>query len=142
MRLILGQMYGETAPSQLVSPTFYADAHIQKGQSLPIDNRHQDRGIYVVSGRVQIAKDTFESGRLLVLRPGDPISVNALEDTQLLLLGGDPLDGPRHIWWNFVSSSLEKLEHAKDEWARADWENGLFKLPPADNQEYAPLPKR
>ena len=140
VKLILGSMYGEQVDAHLHTPTFYADAIIAKGQSLPFDQRHQDRGIYVSRGRIKVGKDEFDAGQLLVLRPGDAHSIHALENAQVLLLGGDPMDGPRHIWWNFVSSSAEKLEHAKQEWKKADWENGMFQLPQADIQEFIPAP--
>lgn len=140
VRLILGELYGARAPAKLSSPLFYADADIGAGQSLPLDQRHMDRAVFVVSGTITLGKDTFESGQLLVLRPGDALSLTATRDARVLLLGGDPLEGPRHIWWNFVSSSLEKLEHAKHQWQQEDWEQGQFTLPPSDNAEHIPLP--
>ena len=140
VRVILGDLYGERAPSKTASPLFYADAIVKAGHSLPLDQRHMDRAVFVLSGTVTLAKDRFEKGQLLVLRPGDPLSLTAVTDAQLLLLGGDPLEGPRHIWWNFVSSSEEKLEHAKREWQAEDWDNGQFTLPPTDKDEHIPLP--
>ena len=82
---------------------------------------HEERGIYIVEGTVEIAGDVFEAGQLLVFRPGDPITVSARAPARLMLLGGEPMDGPRHIWWNFVSSSKERIEQAK-----ADWQAGRF----------------
>lgn len=138
--LILGEMYGERAPSEVFSPMFYADAQIKAGASLPLDNRDQDRAVYVFSGAIELAGEVYEAGRMLVLRPGDALSLKAVQDSRLMLLGGDPLDEPRHLWWNFVSSSLEKLEQAKQDWREGDWENGRFQLPPSDKDEFIPLP--
>ena len=77
--------------------------------------------IYIVSGSVDIAGDAFEAGRLLVFQPGDRISILALSNARLMIVGGDPMDGPRHIWWNFVSSSKDRIDAAK-----ADWKAGKF----------------
>ena len=79
---------------------------------------------------------------MATFRPGDDLSLKAGEQgARLLLLGGETLNGPRHIWWNFVASSREKIEHAKHEWAKGNWEEGLFTLPPGDDEEFIPLPE-
>ena len=90
--------------------------------------------MYLVEGNVEIAGQAFEPGRLLVFSPGESISVKAINATRMLLLGGEPMDGPRHIWWNFVSSSLDRIEQAK-----ADWKAGRFGLVAGD-AEFIPLP--
>ena len=78
---------------------------------------------------------------MMVFRPGDSVSVAAAQEgARLILLGGATLSGPRYIWWNFVASSREKIEAAKEEWRRADWGRGQFDLPPDDRDEYIPLP--
>ena len=79
----------------------------------------------------------FEGGRLLVFRPGDRISILAVTNARLMLLGGAPMDGPRHIWWNFVSSSQERIDQAK-----AEWKSGRFDTVPGDEAEFIPLPER
>ena len=80
---------------------------------MPLPADHEERAVYVVQGKIDIVGDTFEPGQLLVFRPGDEITITALEPARLMLLGGEPMDGPRHIWWNFVSSSKERIEQAK-----------------------------
>lgn len=141
LRLILGRAYGETAPAKVFSDTFYADVVLQPGASVPLPDDHEDRGIYVTEGSVSVAGQEFEAGRMMVFRPGDAISVAAgAQGARLMLLGGATLNGPRYIWWNFVSSSKERLEHAKQEWSKGDWGQGMFDLPPDDRAEFIPLP--
>jgi len=136
VRLIMGSMYGERAPTAFPHDTIYAEAVLAPGAVLPFDAEHEERGIYVVSGSIDIAGDTFEAGRLLVLRPGDRISILALSNARLMLLGGEPMDGPRHIWWNFVSSSKDRIDQAK-----AEWKAGRFDTVPGDEAEFIPLPE-
>lgn len=141
LRLILGQAYGEKAPASVFSETFYVDAVLQPGARLPLPDDHEDRGLYVTEGTVSVASQDFEAGCMMVFRPGDPISVAAgPEGARLMLLGGATLNGPRYVWWNFVSSSKERLKHAKEEWRRGDWANGMFDLPTGDRDEFIPLP--
>lgn len=143
VRLILGNAWGEQAPVKTFNEMFYADAVLAAGASLPLPDNHEDRGLYVVDGTIEIAGDTFEAGRMMVFRPGDAISVTAgSRGARLMLLGGETLNGPRHIWWNFVASSKEKIEAAKAAWASGDWENGRFQLPPDDRDEFIDLPTR
>ena len=141
LRLILGCAYGKVAPAHVHSETFYADGVLQAGALLPLPDNHEDRGIYVTEGSISVAGQEFEAGRMMVFRPGDRITVAAgSRGARLMLLGGATLNGPRYIWWNFVSSSKERLEHAKQEWSRQDWGKGLFALPPGDSDEFIPLP--
>ncbi|MEO0881342.1 MAG: pirin family protein [Pseudomonadota bacterium] len=140
VRLILGTAYGERAPVSTFTEMFYGDAILRPGANLPLPDNHEDRGIYVIEGSVSIAGDEFEAGRMMVFRPGDKITITAGElGARLMLLGGETLNGPRYISWNFVSSSKEKIDAATEEWKRADWETGQFTLPPDDNDEYIPL---
>jgi redox-sensitive bicupin YhaK (pirin superfamily) len=92
--------------------------------------------LYTIEGEIEVAGDTFAPGQLLVLRPGDPISVRATSDARFMLFGGAPMGGPRYIWWNFVSSRPERIEQAKEEWA-----GGRFDTVPGDEEEFIPLPK-
>ncbi|HRY06318.1 MAG TPA: pirin family protein [Hyphomicrobiaceae bacterium] len=141
LRLILGRAYGKSAPAKLFSDTFYADVTMQPGARLPLPDDHEDRGLYIVEGAVNIAGQKFEAGRMMVFRPGDKITVAAGDGgARLMILGGETLNGPRYIFWNFVSSSKERLEEAKQQWRRAEWGNGLFDLPPDDRAEFIPLP--
>jgi len=135
VRLVLGSLYGRASPVRTFSEMFYADAALEPGARLPLDASHEERGIYIVSGTVEIAGDVFEAMQLLVFRPGDPITVTARTPARLMLLGGEPMDGPRHIWWNFVSSSKDRIDQAK-----ADWQAGRFTPVPGD-PEFIPLPE-
>ena len=141
VRLILGDAYGERAPVQVASEMFYADAVLQAGAAIPLPDNHEDRGAYVVEGSVQVGHDTFEAGQMMIFRPGDSISLTAGPGgARLMLLGGATLNGPRHIWWNFVASSKDRIDAAKEAWREGDWQNGRFSLPPGDDQEFIPLP--
>ena len=116
--------------------SLYAEAVLAPGAILPFDAEHEERAIYIASGEVDVAGQTFEAGRLLVFRPGDRISILALSQSRLMMLGGDSMDGPRHIWWNFVSSSKERIDQAK-----AEWRAGKFDAVPGDAEEFIPLPE-
>ncbi len=140
-RLILGTAWGEKAPVSTFGDLFYADAVLEAGARLPMPDGHEDRGLHVLQGSVEIAGQMFETGQMVVFRPGDAITLRAgPQGARLMLLGGDTLNGPRHIWWNFVSSSREKIEEAKEAWRRGDWARGPFRLPPGDEGEHIPLP--
>ncbi len=135
IRVIVGSLFGKRSPVKTLSAMFYADAILQPEASFSVEPEHEERAVYLVEGNVEIAGQIFEPGRLLVFSPGDRISVKAINATRMLLLGGEPMDGPRHIWWNFVSSSLGRIEQAK-----ADWKAGRFRQVPGDN-EFIPLPE-
>jgi redox-sensitive bicupin YhaK (pirin superfamily) len=128
-------LFGKRSPVKTLSAMFYADAILQPEASLSIQPEHEERAVYLVEGNVEIAGQIFEPGRLLVFSPGDSISVKAINATRILLLGGEPVDGPRHIWWNFVSSSLDRVEQAK-----ADWKASRFGRVLGD-EEFIPLPE-
>lgn len=145
VRLILGRAYGKTAPASVFSDTFYADVTMAAGARFPLPDDQEDRGLYVLEGDVVIAGQSFAAGRMLVFRPGDPITVMAGEmGARLVILGGETLSGPRFIWWNFVSSSRERIEAAKADWRRASadasWGRGMFDLPAGDRDDFIPLP--
>jgi redox-sensitive bicupin YhaK (pirin superfamily) len=140
VRLILGRGWGEKAPASTFTDMIYADAVLLPRAQLPLPNDHEDRGIYVLEGSVDIAGDVFDAGRMMVFRPGDHICVTAGEHgARLIVLGGETLNGPRHIWWNFVASSKDKIESAKEAWIKGDFEHGRFKLPPGDDREFIPI---
>ena len=139
-RLILGNAYGKQAPATLYSETFYLDVALQAEARFPLPDDHEDRGLYITEGSVSIAGQIFEAGRMMVFRPGDKITVQAGDTgARLMALGGATLNGPRHVWWNFVSSSKDKIEAAKEEWRAANWGKGLFDLPVGDSDEFIPL---
>ena len=139
-RLILGDAYGERSPVTMQSETFYLDVVLEPGAGFPLPDNHEDRGIYVSQGAIEVAGDTFEAGRMMVFRPGDRISVKAgPQGARLMALGGATMNESRYIWWNFVSSSQERIEAAKEDWKAADWVNGPFRLPPGDDAEFIPI---
>lgn len=141
VRLILGTAWGAQAPVSTFGALFYADAVLEPGTRLPMPAGHEDRGLHVLSGSVLVAGQEIGTGQMAVFRPGDAITLQAgPAGARLMLLGGDTLNGPRYMWWNFVSSSRERIEEAKDAWRRGDWGNGRFDLPPGDDSEYIPLP--
>jgi len=142
VRLILGHAYGDRAPVETPSETLYADATLAPGAHLPLPDDHEDRGVYVLTGDIAVAGQEFASGRMLVFRPGDRISLRAgPQGARVMLLGGATLDGPRHIWWNFVASSLERIDAAREAWRVGDWAHGRFRLPPDDAAEFIPAPE-
>jgi len=136
VQLIMGSLFGQTSPVPFPHESLYAEAVLAPGAILPFDAEHEERAVYIASGAIDIAGQRFEAGRLLVFRPGDRISILALSQSRLMMLGGDSMDGPRHIWWNFVSSSKERIEQAK-----AEWRAGKFDTVPGDAEEFIPLPE-
>lgn len=143
IRVILGTVYGASAPAKMLSETFYADARLKPGSHLPMPDDHEDRGIYVVDGEIAVEGICYGPSRMLVLKPGEQLTVRAGQrGARLMLFGGATLDGPRHIWWNLVSSSKEKIEHAREEWRAGKWGEGMFTLPPDDDQEFIPIPDK
>ncbi len=135
VRIIAGSILGEASPVKTSSPMFYADVALPAGASVPLDPDYEERAIYTVAGEVEIAGDVFGPGQLLVFRPGDRITIRARADARFMMLGGEPMDGPRFIWWNFVSSRKERIEQAK-----ADWKQARFDTVPGD-PEFIPLPE-
>jgi redox-sensitive bicupin YhaK (pirin superfamily) len=134
-RIVLGSAYGAASPVGFPHAAFYIDAALETGATLPLDPDYEERAVYVAAGEVDIAGDKFGMGRLLVFRPGDRIAIRATAPARLILLGGAPMDGPRHIWWNFVSSSKDRIRQAQE-----DWRSGRFALVPGDEKEIIPLP--
>ena len=136
-RLIAGSAWGETSPLRTASETLYADVQLAEGAVLPIDAGYEERALYTISGTLEVGPDRFEAGQLLVLRPNDPHRARAVGGpARVMLFGGAPMEGPRWIWWNFVSSRPERIEQAKEEWRR-----GRFETVPGDEAEFIPLPE-
>jgi redox-sensitive bicupin YhaK (pirin superfamily) len=135
-RVIAGSSFGVASKVDMVSPWFYAEVSLDEGKTVPLDADHEERAIYVVDGEVEIAGERFEGPRMLIFRPGDRITVRATRPTRMMFLGGTALEGPRYVWWNFVSSSKERIEQAKE-----DWKSGRFEAVP-DETEFIPLPER
>jgi redox-sensitive bicupin YhaK (pirin superfamily) len=136
-RLIAGRAFGVASPLKTASETLYADVQLDAGARLLIEPTYEERALYTISGTMEIAGDTFEPGQLLVLRPGDVITALARADARFILFGGAAMEGPRYIWWNFVSSRPERIEAAKEEWAK-----GRFDTVPGDEAEFIPLPDK
>lgn len=140
-RLILGDAYGERAPATMHSETFYLDVTLEARARFPLPDDHEDRGLYITEGSVSVAGQDYQAGQMMVFRPGDRITVQAGDrGARLMALGGATLNGPRHIWWNFVASSRERIEEAKREWREGRWGQGLFDLPVGDRDDHIPLP--
>jgi redox-sensitive bicupin YhaK (pirin superfamily) len=133
-RIIAGKAFGAQSPVSTHSDWFFVEVNLAEGLKVPLDTDYEDRGIYIVEGEIEVAGERFEGPRLLVFRPGDRITVRAVRPTRMMFLGGATMDGPRHIWWNFVSSSKERIEQAKADWAAARFphvpdETELLKMP-------------
>lgn len=135
-RVAAGSFWGERADLKTATDTLFVDLKLDAGTTVPIDADQEERAIYVLSGAIKIAGERFEKDQLLVIRQGISTSIRAEENSRLIVLGGETMDGPRHLWWNFVASSKERIEQAK-----ADWLEGRFDLVPGDSEEFIPLPE-
>jgi redox-sensitive bicupin YhaK (pirin superfamily) len=135
VRIVTGSIFGERSPVTTQSETLFADATLVPGATLPFDANTEERALYIVAGEIEISGDRFAAGQLLVFRPGDPITVAAGSEARVVLVGGAALEGPRYIWWNFVSSRKERIEQAKSE-----WKERRFDIVPGDEIEFIPLP--
>lgn len=137
LRVVAGTAYGERSPVNVLSPTLYVDAKLPSAMLLDIDDTHEERAVYVVDGSIAIDQRTFDGGALIVLHPGAAARMEAVTDARVMMIGGAKLDGPRHIWWNFVASSRERIENAK-----LAWTERRFPAIPGDDDELVPLPAR
>ncbi|MEA3015171.1 MAG: hypothetical protein QOD42_3716 [Sphingomonadales bacterium] len=135
-RIVMGSLWGESAPVTCHSHTIYADIHLRAGGAMPIDAEADERGLYVAEGEASLDGRALAPATLYVLRPGIRATLRSGSGGHVMLLGGAPLDGPRHVFWNFVSSSRDRINQAKE-----DWKAGRFALPPDDHDEYIPLPE-
>ena len=135
LRVIAGALYGESAPTAALSAMGYADAELEAGAELEYGAEYEQNAIYVAAGSVEANGRRFQVPQLLLLRARERVKLKAQAPSRLMLLGGEPLDGPRHVWWNFVSSSPERIDRAK-----RDWQEGRFGSVPGDANEFIPLP--
>jgi redox-sensitive bicupin YhaK (pirin superfamily) len=135
LHVIAGTAYGASAPTAVLSPTLYVHAQLDPGANLDVPREHEERALYVVMGRVELDGTSLQEGTLEVLGPESAGRIRAVGSASVVLVGGAPVDGPRHVWWNFVSSTRDRLERAKD-----DWRSGRFAKVPGDDQEFIPLP--
>jgi redox-sensitive bicupin YhaK (pirin superfamily) len=141
LRLIAGEAFGLKSPVQVFSPIFYADARFAPGGALRYAADHEERALFIIDGEIQIGHsiqgvETHGPGAMLALDQDEDVTLYSDAPARVMLLGGAKLDGPRHIWWNFVSSSKERIERAK-----SDWKEGRFGLIPGDDKEFIPLPE-
>ncbi|MER9752135.1 pirin family protein [Mesorhizobium sp. M0166] len=135
-RIVIGAFSGLRSPVATASDTLYADLRLAPGASVKIPADAEERAIYTLEGEVSISGDRFPAERLLVFRPGDEVVVSSEGGAHFMLFGGASLGSKRYIWWNFVSSSKERIEQAKEE-----WKTGRFDIVPGDEQEFIPLPE-
>ncbi len=134
-RLIAGTGFGAKANVKTHSPMVYAHWELTAGAKAGVPTDHPERAIFIAKGEVEVDGRNYVEGQMLVFAPGDTVTVTAVQNSTVMVLGGEPL-GERHIWWNFVSSSKDRIEQAK-----ADWKAGRIPLPQHDHDEYIPLPE-
>ena len=134
-RVIMGDLWGGAAPTTTYSGTVYADILMEPGASVPIDDCAEERAIYLALGEATLEGVPLAPQTLYVLRPGIAATLRSSGGGRAMLCGGDAFTTPRHVWWNFVSSSRDRIEQAK-----RDWRAGDFPLVPGDEEEYIPIP--
>jgi redox-sensitive bicupin YhaK (pirin superfamily) len=135
-RLIMGTLWGETAPTTCHAPTIYADIALDPGGSLPIDAEADERALYVAWGEASLDGLPLAPMTLTVLRPGMAATLRSAAGARVILCGGGAFESPRFVWWNFVSSSRDRINQAK-----ADWREGRFPTVPGDDKEFIPIPE-
>jgi redox-sensitive bicupin YhaK (pirin superfamily) len=136
-RIIAGSFFGKTSPVPTMSDLFYVDLRLEPGGRIEMPAEYAEQALYVVEGTLDLGRDgSFEAGQLLVLKPGAAVTLRAASaaGARVMLLGGEPMDGPRYLTWNFVSSSAERIEQAKQ-----DWKAQAFPKVPGET-EFIPLP--
>jgi len=135
-RIVMGSLWGRTASTTCHAPTIYADIALDPGGSLPIDDEADERAVYVASGEASLDGLPLDPMTLYVLRPGVAATLRSSTGGRVMLCGGGAFATPRHVWWNFVSSSRDRINQAKE-----DWRAGRFPTVPGDDKEYIPLPE-
>jgi len=135
LRVVAGEIHTIKSPVNTVSDTLFVDVTLNAGSTFLIPNNTEERAVHIVSGNVMIGDLTYNTAHMLILQPGKPITIKAQDAARVIILGGATLDGPRHLWWNFVSSSKDRIEQAKQ-----DWLDGKFGKIPGDEEEFIPLP--
>lgn len=136
LRLIAGHGFGLKAPATTYSPMFYAAVELAAGATFTLDAEHAERALYAANGDVLVDGQALPEATMAYFDPGTPVKIEARSDAKVMLLGGDPMDGDRHIWWNFVASDRDSIERAK-----ARWRNGEFAAVPGET-EFIPLPDK
>ncbi|MDX8357618.1 pirin family protein [Sphingopyxis terrae] len=135
-RVIMGTLWGATSPITQHAATIYADILIAAGASLPIEAEADERAVLVAMGDANLDGEALDRYSLYILKPGQAMTLRAATDARVMLLGGEAFRTPRHLWWNFVSSSRDRINQAKH-----DWKNGNFPLVAGDSEEFIPLPE-
>jgi redox-sensitive bicupin YhaK (pirin superfamily) len=135
LTIVAGQAFGQRSPVATRWPTLYVDARISPGAALEVPAEHAERAAYVVQGAIAIGENVVTEGQLAILDPSAALTLRAVGDTRAMLLGGGRFTTPRHIWWNFVASSLERIDAAKER-----WEKQQFPAVPGET-EFIPLPR-
>jgi redox-sensitive bicupin YhaK (pirin superfamily) len=135
VRVVMGSLYGATSPVTQHSETIYADIALQSGGGVPIDSPADERAVYLAEGDATLDGLRLEPQVLYLLRPGISATLRSERVAHVMLCGGAPLDGPRHVWWNFVSSRRDRINQAKE-----DWRSERFPVVPDDSKERIPLP--
>lgn len=135
-RVIMGSLWGRTASTTQHSPTIYAEIVLAPGGSIPLDPEADERAVMLVGGEARVDGNALGLYQLAVLAPGKAMRLASDAGGRIMLLGGAPLDSPRHVWWNFVSSSRERINQAKH-----DWSEGRFPKVPGDEDEIIPIPQ-
>jgi redox-sensitive bicupin YhaK (pirin superfamily) len=135
LRVVCGKAYGVASPVQVPMEIFYVDAQMPDGSSVALPEEYEERGAMVVGGSIESGDVRHNVGAMVLFNKSERAEIKAIGDARVMLLGGAPLDGPRHVWWNFVSSSRERIEQAK-----ADWKAMRIGTIPGDDQEFIPLP--
>ena len=135
-RVIMGTLWGKTAPTTQHSPTIYAEILLAPGGAIPIEAEAEERAVMLVGGEATLDGIPLTLFTLAVLAPGDVMRLTAEHGARVMLLGGAALGSERHVWWNFVSSSRERIRQARE-----DWTAGRFPTVPGDEDEFIPLPQ-
>ncbi|MBC7883278.1 MAG: pirin family protein [Anaerolineae bacterium] len=135
LRVIAGSAYGLTSPVRTYSPLFYVAVEMRAGSELALPEDYPERAVYLVEGQLTVGSEVLTSGKLAIWLGTDPVILHAQSDARVMLLGGEPLDGQRYLWWNFVSSSEARIEQAKQTWL-----NHQFPKVPGET-EFIPLPQ-
>ncbi|WP_257539313.1 pirin family protein [Sphingobium sp. CFD-1] len=135
-RVIMGTLWGQSAPVTTYADTIYADIQLSPGGSVPIDPSADERAIYVSGGDAALDGLLLQPQTLYVLRPGVSATLMSVDGGRVVLCGGEAFTSPRHVWWNFVSSTTDRLMQARE-----DWEAMRFPLIPGDDQEFIPIPQ-
>ena len=135
-RIIMGKLWGATSPITQHSATIYADILMDAGATIPIDAEADERAVLVTLGDARLDDEPLERHSLYILKPGQAMVLRATSDARVMLLGGEAFTTPRHVWWNFVSSSRDRINQAKH-----DWKEGRFPLVPGDSKEFIPIPE-